>query len=182
MRLRLTIAAALSLAMLVPPKRRTSPPAARPPRPPTGARRRSGVPRAVQGTGGDQHHAVGGLVHRSVQRDEGAPERRGLRGRATARHRAARPAEGRQPHRGAAGFRSEAQAASCCSRTSTWSKPIAPTGSAIRSSSSRRMDSSTRAAPSDDKAMAAVFADSHGPLQEGRLPAETHHQARADLR
>ena len=56
----------------------------------TGARRRSGVPRAVQGARGDQHHALGGLLHRSVQCDEGAPERGGLRGRTIARHRSAR--------------------------------------------------------------------------------------------
>ena len=35
---------------------------------------------------------------------------------------------------------------------------------------------------SDDKAMAAVFADSHGALQEGEVSAEAHHQAGADLR
>ena len=73
------------------------------------ARRRSGVSRAVQGTRGDQHHALGGLMHRSIQCDEGAPERGGLRGRTTARHRAARSTEGWQPDRGAAGFGSETQ-------------------------------------------------------------------------
>ena len=55
-----------------------------------GARRRSGVPRALQGAGGDQHHAVRGLVHRRLECHEGATDRGGLHRRAGAGRRAAR--------------------------------------------------------------------------------------------
>ena len=75
-----------------------------------GACRRNGIPCALQGAGGDQHHAIGGLVHRCLQCHEGATPRSRFHRRAGAGRRSQGLAEARQPRRLPAGQRSEAQA------------------------------------------------------------------------
>ena len=115
------------------------------------------------------------------QRDEGAPlKAAGYRRRATCSHRAAR-----RPNQGnlvaLLPGSDESSSRCCCSRISTWSKPIARTGT--RSLQARRGRwILLRARRVGRQGHGRGVRRHHGALQERRLRPQARHQAGADLR
>ena len=144
-------------------------------------RRRSRVSRALQGTGRDQHDALGRQLHAGRRGDAEAPARGRDTGRGHADPRAAGGAERRRAGRRAAG-----------------PGPLGQADPPARAHRRRRGEArglEARSLQAGGRGRLVLRArrqrrqvdgrDLHGqphPLQEGRLHAAARHQARADLR